>query len=89
MVSPSNDWHYVTISKKNENVFIWKNRAGVEWDLTLDGKEIGGVVKFKVGKKCCNNKDKDKVMTFSRWGRTVPTIRMATLRLYSPTREIE
>ena len=46
--SPSNDWHYVTISKKNENVFIWKNKAGVEWDLTLDGEERVGVLRFKV-----------------------------------------
>merc|ERR1712055_51975 len=26
----SNDWHYVSISKKEENVFTWKNKAGVE-----------------------------------------------------------
>ena len=47
--SHSNDWHYVTISKRNENVFTWKNKAGVEWHLTLDGEESGGEVKFKVG----------------------------------------
>ena len=47
--SHSNDWHYVSISKRNENVFNWKNKAGVEWHLILDGEESGGVVKFKVG----------------------------------------
>ena len=50
--SHSNDWHYVTISKRNENVFTWKNKAGVEWHLTLAGEESGGEVKFKVGGKC-------------------------------------
>ena len=65
--SHSNDWHYVTISKRNENVFTWKNKAGVEWLLTLDGEESGGVVKFKVGGKCPHHKDKNKVVTFSGW----------------------
>ena len=50
--SHSNDWHYVTISKRNENVFTWKNKAGVEWHLILAREESGGVVKFKVGGKC-------------------------------------
>merc|ERR1712203_80819 len=30
----SNDWHYVSISKK-EDVFPWKTKAGVEWDLVF------------------------------------------------------
>ena len=45
----SNEWHYVRISKKKENVFTWKNKAGVEWDLILTGKEKNG---FKVGENC-------------------------------------
>jgi len=52
----SNDWHYVSISKKEENVFTWKNKAGVEWDLVLSGEESGGV-SFKVGDKCRYKKD--------------------------------
>merc|ERR1711934_124680 len=52
----SNDWHYVSISKKEENVFTWKNKAGVEWDLVLSGEESGGV-SFKVGDKCLYKKD--------------------------------
>ena len=66
--SHSNDWHYVTISKRNENLFTWKNKAGVEWHLILDGEESGGEVKFKVGGKCPDHKDKDKVVTFSGGG---------------------
>merc|ERR1711990_371703 len=52
----SNDWHHVSISKKEENVFIWKNKAGVEWDLVFSGEESGGV-SFKVGDKCRYKKD--------------------------------
>merc|ERR1712010_254267 len=43
----SNDWHYVSISKKEENVFTWKNKAGVEWDLVFSGEEWDGAVRFK------------------------------------------
>ena len=43
-----NDWHHVSISKKDEKLFTWKNKAGVEWDLILTGEE-SGVVKFEVG----------------------------------------
>merc|ERR1711934_525870 len=52
----SNDWHYVSICKKEENVFTWKNKAGVGWDLVLSGEESGGV-SFKVGDKCLCKKD--------------------------------
>merc|ERR1712098_683973 len=53
----SNEWHYVRISKKKENVFTWKNKAGVEWDLVLSGDESGGRVTFKVGDECLYKKD--------------------------------
>merc|ERR1712055_552788 len=53
----SNDWHYVSISKKEENVFTWKNKAGVEWDLVLSGEERDGAVRFKVGDNCLYKKD--------------------------------
>merc|ERR1712055_575262 len=53
----SNDWHYVSISKKEENVFTWKNKAGVEWDLVFSGEERDGAVRFKVGDKCLYKKD--------------------------------
>ena len=54
----SNDWHYVSISKKEENVFTWKNKAGVEWGLTFIEEESSGVLKFKVGEKWpFNNKE--------------------------------
>merc|ERR1712055_271032 len=52
----SNDWHYVSISKK-ENVFTWKNKAGVEWDLVFSGEERDGAVRFEVGDKCLYKKD--------------------------------
>jgi len=52
----SNDWHYVSISKKEENIFTWKNKAGVEWDL-LQPKESSGVVIFQVGDNCPYKKD--------------------------------
>ena len=47
----SNKWHDVSISKKSGEVFPWKNRAGVKWDLILVGEESGGVVKFEVRMK--------------------------------------
>ena len=49
---PSNDWHYVSIrgQKGSENLFLWKNKAGVEWDLVLGGDESGGRLTFKVRK---------------------------------------
>ena len=57
---PSNDWHYVSIRGQNgsENIFLWKNKAGVEWDLIFVEEESTGVFKFQVGK------------LFSRWGDT-------------------
>ena len=51
----SNDWHYVSIIKKKENVFTWRNKAGVEWGLTFVEEELSGVLKFKVGENCSNN----------------------------------
>ena len=98
---PSNEWHYVTISKKvgSQNIFTWRNKAGVEWDLIyLEEESSSGVLKFKVGENCPFNKDKDKdkdkdtkktkpqekaktmTKTVSRWGRTVPTTSLATLK---------
>merc|ERR1712212_47826 len=54
----SNNWHYVSISKKNgKNMFTWKNNAGFEWDLIPIGEESGGVVKFEVGEDCPYKKD--------------------------------
>ena len=41
--------NYVTISKKNETVFTWKYKEGVEWDLTLDEEESNGELRLKVG----------------------------------------
>tara|TARA_B100000767_G_C19770157_1_gene539522 strand:- start:1889 stop:3610 length:1722 start_codon:yes stop_codon:yes gene_type:complete len=32
---PKNDWHYVHIIEDSPGNFTWKNRAGVEWVLTL------------------------------------------------------
>ena len=62
---PSNDWHYVTISRLPssggaENSFTWKNKAGVEWELTFIGEERSGVLKFKVGENKQTNKQTDK-----------------------------
>ena len=56
---PSNDWHYASISRSGaENSFTWKNKAGVEWELTFVGEESSGVLKFKVGEKWpFNNKE--------------------------------
>ena len=48
---PSNDWHYVSIRGQSgsENLFSWKNKAGVEWDLIFVEEESSGVFKFQVG----------------------------------------
>jgi len=55
---PSNDWHYASISRSGaENSFIWKNKAGVEWELTFIGEESSGVLKFKVGDNCPYNNE--------------------------------
>jgi len=53
---PSNDWHYASISSSvgAENSFTWKNKAGIEWELTFIGEESSGVLMFKVGKNCPN-----------------------------------
>merc|ERR1711962_1070045 len=54
----SNDWHYVKITAKpgSDKVFLWRNKAGVEWELVLiDEKETGNGVPmlvFKVGEDC-------------------------------------
>merc|ERR1739845_223515 len=50
----SNDWHFVKITAKpgSDKVFIWKNKAGVEWELILTNMENDGVVVFKVGEDC-------------------------------------
>ena len=52
MRSPvTNNWHYVNIRRKtgSQNVFIWKNKANVEWELTFLEEEKNQVLKFKVG----------------------------------------
>jgi hypothetical protein len=51
---PSNDWHYVSIRAQSgsENLFSWKNKAGVEWDLIFVEEESSGVFKFQVGENC-------------------------------------
>merc|ERR1711962_1756234 len=50
----SNDWHFVKITAKpgSDKVFIWKNKAEVEWELILTNMENDGVVVFKVGDDC-------------------------------------
>merc|ERR1711962_27751 len=54
----SNDWHYVKITAKpgSDKVFLWRNKAGVEWELVLiDEKETENGVPmlvFKVGEDC-------------------------------------
>merc|ERR1712180_314576 len=53
----SNDWHYVKITAKpgSDRVFIWKNKAGVAWELILNNMEENfGVLLlvFKVGEDC-------------------------------------
>merc|ERR1711928_120348 len=53
----SNDWHLVKITAKpgSDKVFIWKNKAGVTWELILTNMEENfGVLLlvFKVGEDC-------------------------------------
>merc|ERR1712013_105085 len=51
----SNDWHFVKITAKpgSDKVFIWKNKAGVAWELILTNmEENDGVLVFKVGEDC-------------------------------------
>merc|ERR1711973_11797 len=51
----SNDWHFVKITAKpgSDKVFIWKNKAGVTWELILTNmEENDGVLVFKVGEDC-------------------------------------
>merc|ERR1712180_521433 len=52
----SNDWHFVRITAKpgSDKVFIWKNKAGVAWELILTSnmEENDGVLVFKVGEDC-------------------------------------
>merc|ERR1711872_348068 len=51
----SNDWHFVKITAKpgSDKVFIWKNKAGVEWELILTNMEENDrVLVFKVGEDC-------------------------------------
>merc|ERR1712180_466405 len=54
----SNDWHYVKITAKpgSDKVFLWRNKAGVEWELVLidEKKTEDGVpmLVFKVGEDC-------------------------------------
>merc|ERR1711872_364093 len=51
----SNEWHFVKITAKpgSDKVFIWKNKAGVEWELILTNmEENDGVLVFKVGEDC-------------------------------------
>jgi hypothetical protein len=55
---PSNNWHYVSIRGKigSENIFTWRNKAGVEWDLILvEDDWKSGVLKFQVGENCPYN----------------------------------
>ena len=48
---PSNDWHYVNIRGQNgsANVFTWKNKAGVEWDLIFVEEYSQYHYRFEVG----------------------------------------
>merc|ERR1711962_854331 len=51
----SNDGHFVKITAKpgSDKVFIWKNKAGVTWELILTNMEENfGVLVFKVGEDC-------------------------------------
>merc|ERR1711973_743282 len=51
----SNDWHFVKITAKpdSDKVFIWKNKAGVAWELFLTNMEENDrVLVFKVGEDC-------------------------------------
>ena len=44
---PFNDWHYVTITKKDTGVYTWKNKAGASWTLTAKAADT-----YTVGKDC-------------------------------------
>ena len=33
--SEKNDWHYVTITRIDDQTLLWSNRAGVSWQLKL------------------------------------------------------
>merc|ERR1711962_1435924 len=54
----SNDWHYVKITAQpgSDKVFLWRNKAGVEWELVLiDEKKTedgAPMLVFKVGEDC-------------------------------------
>merc|ERR1711962_1181737 len=51
----SNDWHFVKITAQpgSDKVLIWKNKAGVAWELILtDMEENDRVLVFKVGEDC-------------------------------------
>ena len=42
---------FMKSSPSTKKAFVWKNKAGVEWELTLTKVEKnGGVLVFKVGK---------------------------------------
>ena len=46
---PTNDWHYINIRQSqngSENIFTWKNKANVEWDLIFVEEESTYDFKF-------------------------------------------
>jgi hypothetical protein len=43
-----NDWHYVTVTKVDDNTLLWSNRAGVSWSLKLTSDHS----KLDVSQKC-------------------------------------
>ena len=48
---PTNDWHYINIRQSqngSENIFTWKNKANVEWDLIFVEEESTYDFKFQV-----------------------------------------
>ena len=50
---PTNDWHYINIRQSqngSENIFTWKNKANVEWDLIFVEEESTYDFKFEVRK---------------------------------------
>ena len=50
---PTNDWHYINIRQSqngSENIFTWKNKANVEWDLIFVEEESTYDFKFQVRK---------------------------------------
>ncbi len=48
-----NNWHLVTISKKDENTYLWTNKKGVSWTLT----KIAGSGDLSVGDDCPYKKE--------------------------------